>query len=234
MLAAELLDLTWRWGPSAFALTSLVVALGARPWRIWLDPRSQHPAFGSIVLLAALSVLRVRFPGLLQGVQALGVPVQLIGAPLLVVMFGLRPALPLLAAAALLGASQQPQAPEGVVALLSDALERFAWFGALPALLTAAGHALIRRLLSRQLFVFIFGHGYFVPMLAAIGSTLLGAVYAQQARNALHLDWTEVVAAAVAMGFAEAFITGLLTAIFVVYRPDWVLTFDDREYLRER
>ena len=32
--------------------------------------------------------------------------------------------------------------------------------------------------------------------------------------------------------FPEAFVTGMLITIFVVYRPDWVATFDDERYLR--
>lgn len=31
--------------------------------------------------------------------------------------------------------------------------------------------------------------------------------------------------------FPEMFVTGMLISIFVVYRPDWVLTFDDNRYL---
>jgi uncharacterized membrane protein len=31
--------------------------------------------------------------------------------------------------------------------------------------------------------------------------------------------------------FPEAFITGMLISVFVVYRPDWVVTFDDERYI---
>ena len=31
--------------------------------------------------------------------------------------------------------------------------------------------------------------------------------------------------------FPEMFITGMLISIFVVYRPDWVVTFDDERYI---
>ena len=33
------------------------------------------------------------------------------------------------------------------------------------------------------------------------------------------------------LGWGEAFLTGLLTAIFVVYEPRWMATFDDARYL---
>jgi len=32
------------------------------------------------------------------------------------------------------------------------------------------------------------------------------------------------------MGFAEAYVDGLLMSATVVYKPDWVATFDDRLY----
>jgi uncharacterized membrane protein len=32
--------------------------------------------------------------------------------------------------------------------------------------------------------------------------------------------------------FPEAFVTGMLITIFVVYHPDWVKTFDDDRYIK--
>ena len=32
--------------------------------------------------------------------------------------------------------------------------------------------------------------------------------------------------------FPEAFVTGMLVTIFVVYRPGWIATFDDERYIR--
>jgi uncharacterized membrane protein len=33
------------------------------------------------------------------------------------------------------------------------------------------------------------------------------------------------------MAWSEAFATGMLITLMVVYRPAWVATFDDRRYL---
>jgi len=33
------------------------------------------------------------------------------------------------------------------------------------------------------------------------------------------------------LGFSEAWISGVVITLFVVYRPNWVLTFDDSRYL---
>jgi uncharacterized membrane protein len=31
--------------------------------------------------------------------------------------------------------------------------------------------------------------------------------------------------------FPEMFVTGMLTSIFVVYKPEWVITFHDERYI---
>ena len=36
------------------------------------------------------------------------------------------------------------------------------------------------------------------------------------------------------MGFGEAFMNGLLVATAVVFKPRWVMSFDDRSYLAAR
>ena len=43
--------------------------------------------------------------------------------------------------------------------------------------------------------------------------------------------WNESIVILPLMMFPEAFITGLLITLFVVYLPDWVKTFDDERYI---
>jgi len=35
------------------------------------------------------------------------------------------------------------------------------------------------------------------------------------------------------MSFGEAFVNGMVMAMMVVYRPKWVMSFDDRLYLKK-
>ena len=42
------------------------------------------------------------------------------------------------------------------------------------------------------------------------------------------------VALGLMLGFGEAFLTGALVTLFVVYRHEWVCTFDDSRYLARR
>jgi uncharacterized membrane protein len=36
------------------------------------------------------------------------------------------------------------------------------------------------------------------------------------------------------MAWSEAFATGMLITVMVVYKPQWVATFDDRRYLLDK
>jgi uncharacterized membrane protein len=64
--------------------------------------------------------------------------------------------------------------------------------------------------------------------------TLLAATGAQVAAGTA--TWTRLADGFVPYGlllsWGEAFLTGLLTAVFTVYLPRWMATFDDAAYLR--
>jgi uncharacterized membrane protein len=45
------------------------------------------------------------------------------------------------------------------------------------------------------------------------------------------VDLADVVLARVLAAFGDAFITGMLVAIFVAFRPQWLATYTDRLYL---
>ena len=36
------------------------------------------------------------------------------------------------------------------------------------------------------------------------------------------------------LGFSEAWLSGMLMTLFVIYRPGWVVTFDDSIYLANK
>jgi len=36
------------------------------------------------------------------------------------------------------------------------------------------------------------------------------------------------------LGFSEAWLSGMAMTLFVVYRPEWVITFDDSRYLADK
>lgn len=117
------------------------------------------------------------------------------------------------------------------------------WHGyALNALLMAgvgvsvayAVQRFVERFLPQQLFVYIFANGFFGGALAisavgAASSLLLAAtgVYA--------LDYVleEYLPYVLLLGFSEAWLSGMVVTLFVVYRPAWMSSFEDARYLRD-
>ncbi|MDC6169586.1 hypothetical protein [Paucibacter sp. XJ19-41] len=110
----------------------------------------------------------------------------------------------------------------------AEALQRGVWLGLLPATLALGLGAGVRRWLPQHLMVYILGRGFFATLLAG---TLSGA-----AALALHGGMASLSEADLMLGrwlsaWGDAFITGMFTAIFVAFRPQWLATYSDRLYL---
>jgi uncharacterized membrane protein len=223
------------WSGWLLALMFTLAALATGGARALIAPTRQAAAAGVIVMLAAIWTLEIRVPG----VPALGLG----GAALAVVLFGLRGALVALAAASVvrltLGAALGlagfgfGNVWEIDVAAVNLGIQHAA--GCItPALAARMLVHLIRTWLPRNPFVFILGHGFFTGWLAAVVAVASGVAVLRS----LDLVTPSLASSTLAYGgllsSADAFITGALTAIFVVYRPDWVLSFDDRQYLQPR
>lgn len=88
-----------------------------------------------------------------------------------------------------------------------------------------------RRFFPHHMFVYLLGNGFFgaLLMVVAIGLASMATHLMLVAGALIKAD---MVAYMVLLGWGESFLTGLLLTIFTVYRPDWVLTFDDEIYLR--
>lgn len=102
----------------------------------------------------------------------------------------------------------------------------------IPVLLMQAGLSLSRRYLPHHLFVYVFVNAFLCGGLtmfvsAGAGVLLLGGVHAY--------EWDYLVNEALPYYFlfswAEAFLSGLMVVVLVVYRPHWIFTFDDKDYL---
>lgn len=197
----------------ALALAATVVALALRPWR---GTGPAGPPWPWIVLLAVLPVL--------WGVDRyVSVPIAqpMSGAALLVLFAGW----PLAVLAMLPVAAATAWAADLGAA---DALHRLVWLGVVPATLMLALGAAVRRWLPNHLFVYIFGRafvGTFIACALSDGTALLlSALPTGSLRDDLWL-------ARPMTAFGEAFLTGMLVAILVAYRPQWLATYSDRLYL---
>lgn len=155
-----------------------------------------------------------------------GLALHLFGMPLFVLMFG--------RALAMTGI--------GLSVVAFTALHGGLWgnlgmnlllLAVLPSYCGAAVMLTTRRYFPPHMFVYLLGNGFFgaIVMLSAIGIVSVAAHQIWVGGLPLKAD---VLAYMLLLAWGEAFLTGLLLTVFTVYRPQWVLTFDDHVYLDGR
>ena len=209
------------------SVAGLAWALSRRPWHLLRRGSLQHAWLGAMVFVALLWTVRATLVG--------GLVIQLLGATLMVTLFGLPLALVSLFVVDVVSMLGLEYLAGHSWALFDwpSLWMRYVWLALLPALISAALQSLMRRTLPRHPFVFILGHGYFCAGLAAMGAGAAEAAWRHWMAPGLPFSTADTLAAIVILAFGEAFLTGMLVAIFVVYRPQWVVTFRDEEYLRD-
>lgn len=197
------------------ALPALMLALMLRPWRMFAGPGATllSPAAAVLALLPWLWLLPHQLP---QGLQ-----LQFSGASLLVLMLGWPLAVLVLA---LVAVAVWAVGPSDWVAVLSQ----WVWIGLVPATLALLLGAAMRRWLPPHLFIYTLGRGFLGTALVVFGSgvlyenlhDLLGGV---TLHDALVARWL--------MAWGDAFLTGIITAVFVAFAPQWLATWSDARYL---
>ncbi|POZ61496.1 energy-coupling factor ABC transporter permease [Chromobacterium alticapitis] len=218
-LPASLFGSWFPWLADGLALAGLSLAAWRVSWRA-LDAAALNAWMGACVFDLMLCLLRA---GLHPGLSF-----HLLGAALFALLMG--PWLALLALAAVqIGLAAGGHADWqglGLNWLLT----------ALPAVaLTGGALALARRFLPPHLFVYIFVNGFLAGGASLIGAALCGLLALGLAGA---YPWDGLLAEALPyyflLSWSEAFTTGLLLAVLVVYRPQWVATFDDGRYLDDK
>lgn len=105
--------------------------------------------------------------------------------------------------------------------------------GIVPAMVTGIVWRLVDRRLPDNLMVFLFACGFFGAALSTLGGGLVAVAL-------IILAGTDPEAVYLAQEYArflpllmpsEAFITGMLLSILLVYHPSWVATFNDHRYI---
>ena len=199
------------WLNLLLAAMAVATAWAVRPWRAvhampWpaLAWWVLLPLFWSVDLLSAQPVL--------QPLAGSCLLMLMLGWPLAVLML-----LPVAAGVLLLAD-----------ATLAEALHRLVWLGVVPMTLALGLGAALRRWLPNHLFVYILGRGFFATGVAV---SVAGALSAALHGAPLGVATEDLVLARVLAASGDAFITGMLVAIFVAYRPQWLATYTDRLYL---
>ena len=99
-------------------------------------------------------------------------------------------------------------------------------------------HAVFRlsnHLLPPQLFVYVFINGFFGAGLTVLAIGFFATFFLAVA-GAYPVDYLldEYLPYYLLLGFSEAWLTGMLITLFVIYRPAWIATFDDARYLTNK
>lgn len=111
----------------------------------------------------------------------------------------------------------------------------FVTMAALPVAVAWTVHVMAQRRLPPNFFVYIFV-GAFFGAAAALGAGGLAAACALAFGAGLpaNLVFGEYVPYLLFLAWGEAMLTGMVVTLLVVYRPQWIVTFDDARYLKGR
>lgn len=184
------------------------------PWdRMRGDREAQRVFVVAALLLIALRLFNT------HGVADMAL--HFLGTSIAVLMFGPRFALWIAAAASMLtwaiGWAWQDWAVD------------FLLTGALPVAVTVAVGALVRLRLPTNIMVYVLGNAAAAGAVAiassVIGKALLSHLFGAEREAGLYLLATPP------MMLGEAFFTGGIMVLVVVYRPHWCCSFDDAIYL---
>ncbi|OUD14083.1 energy-coupling factor ABC transporter permease [Thioflexithrix psekupsensis] len=106
--------------------------------------------------------------------------------------------------------------------------------GVVPALITYVIYWLAYWWFPRHFFIYIYITAFVGAAIAMLMNRLLGLSLLLISDTYQLSQLGEQPLFIIVMLFPEAFINGLLMTIFVVYRPQWVSSFNDEQYLRNK
>ena len=198
----------------ALALGALVLR-GAN-WRMLRDSANLNVFLAATVAVLGLWLIKT-------GVKP-GLNFHLLGATALTLMF--RPLFALLSIALITAA----------ISLWHGQYAAFPanWLimGALPVGVSWVLFRLIDGKLPNHLFIYVFLNAFFGSALAILAVGGVSTAFAALA-GAYPLDYLleDYLPYYLLIAWSEAFATGMLVTLMVVYKPEWVATFDDRRYL---
>ena len=198
----------------------LLLALYKTPWSTLIQKDSSNILFATCVTVFMLWHLRIQ--------MADGLTIHLLGTTVLTLMFRWQVAL-LSQALILLGITLTSQAD----------FAAFAMNGLLTGVIPIFLSYLIWRLnewyLPANYFVYIFIAAFLSAGLSILLTGSLSYYLLSLIDNPLNPEiLDEYLIAFVPIMYPEAFLTGAVISIFVIYKPEWISTFDDQRYLKKR
>lgn len=208
------------WIANLLAVGTLLVAAWHAPWRRLSQPDLLNVWLGAAVILMLVWSIKT-------GIKP-GLNFHMLGGALLTLMFG--PWLALLALAiVLVGITLAGAAGWEATGL------NFLLMAALPVAICHGLYRIADTRLPNQFFVYIFvnaflGAGLTMALYGLASTLFLVATHVY----AGHYLVTQFLPYFILMAWSEAMLTGMIMTLMVVYRPDWVATFDDARYIRHK
>lgn len=207
-------------------LVALTTALLMRPWRQLANrtPLVTQERGDSSPLWTPLLATLVVLPWLwaLPTLHQMPLQLQWSGACLVMLTLGWPLAVPTLCAVGAMAYVFSPTLDA------SEALRLTVWHGLVPATLAMLWGALLRRWLGTRVFVYIFGRGFVGTVISLFAAGLLTAALGHSLPG-VNQDLGHI--ARWLMAWGDAVVTGMLCAVFVAYRPQWLATWSDDLYL---
>lgn len=198
----------------------LLWAIYRAPWSILLQKDSSNILFASCVGIFLLWHLKINVED--------GLSVHLLGASVLTLMFRWQ--------AALLGHALILM---GITLTSVADLQAFAMNGLLTGVLPIAVSYWIWRFNERYLpanyFVYIFIAAFFSAGLSILATGFVSYNLLSLIDNQLSVEsLDQYILIFIPIMYPEAFLTGAIISVFVIYKPQWVSTFDDHRYLHKK
>jgi uncharacterized membrane protein len=219
-LSDGLISPLWLWLGHLIYWPLLLHAIYRAPWRHLSESESLHVLLGATVGVLVLWNLNA-------GVEA-GLNLHLLGATLLTLMFGRQFALICLSLV-LLAVTVNNASGWSTFALNAVVV------GVLPVWVSYRVFRAVDRYLPNNFFVYIFGCAFFGAALsmATVGVVSTGVLGLADVYTVKYL-LRNYLPFFILMLFPEGFVTGMLMTLLVVYRPQWVSTFSDERYIKNK
>jgi uncharacterized membrane protein len=192
---------------------------------ILLEPRLRNIFISCILLLALAWNIRAHLPN--SNIDNfIDLSFHFFGASLLVALFGFWSAITLLFIVALIGVFS-------ISGDLVEATRHYVMVSVVPALFAYGVIKAVQKFLPKHLFILILGNGY----LAAFISTFLTGLLIfglQQVFDITSFGTSDPLGwflGLLVLSFMEGSLSGMLLAILLVYRPQWVSTYREEQYM---
>jgi uncharacterized membrane protein len=202
------------WLSPTLAALALGMALAFKPWRLLAHAGLISPLLAALVITPWLWAL----PWLHQ----MPLQLQLSGACLIGLALGWPLAVPVFCVVAL---------AVGLIAPVTwqQQADMALWLGIVPATLSFGLGMALRRWVWRNLFVYILGRAFLGTVACMFVAGALAQWSGQTLAASVDADLTMVARWLIAWG--DGFLTGMMAAVFVAFRPHWLATWSDRLYI---